>query len=199
MKQPSLVCVLLAFITEALTVLFFPASHASYASAYYYFLSSHCCSLKPTAFIFPFPLWRFPHLPAAHCFCFPFIFPETSLAECIFFFHDAKTLRGSLYWCIYPHQKDNILFWGCVLSSCHQLVGKQNKTKENTSVCTLESLQWASVQNSSVGLLERAQLHDSVPIVKVRWLFNKEIHFQAIASLSRKWVDIWVERLRMEI
>lgn len=153
-KPPSLVCVLLASITEALTVLFFPASHASHASAYYYSLSSLVLPLlQPETHCLYLPISSLKISPSSSrsLFLFPFHFSWNFSAECVFFFHDAKTLRGSLYCCVYPHQKDNILFWGCVLSSCHQLVGKQNQTKENTSVCTLESLQWAFVQNSSVG------------------------------------------------
>lgn len=126
-----------------------------------------------------------------------FFFPESSLAKCIFPFMMQK-LRGSLYWYIYSHQKGNILFWGCILSSCHRLVGKQNKTKQRKTRLSSHWSLFNELLHKITGK-EPSSSQDSEPKVKNQWLFNKEIHFQVTVSTSRKWMGSIVEHLRMEI
>lgn len=184
-KPPSLVCVLLASITEALTVFFFPASHASHASAYYYSLSCLVLPLlQPETHCLYLPISSLkisPSLPAAHCFCFPFIFPETSLLSVFFSFMmqkhwEAVCTAASI------HTRRITFFseavYSVLVTNWWENKTKQRKTRLSAHWSLFSELLykiavWGSGKSPEV-------LHSSVPIVKVQLLFNKEIHFHSL-------------------
>lgn len=190
-KPPSLVCVLLASITEALTVFFFPASHASHASAYYYSLSSLVLPLlQPETHCLYLPISSLKISPSSSrsLFLFPFHFSWNFSAECVFFSFMMQKHWEAVCTAASTHTRRITFFseavYSVLVTNWWENKTKQRKTRLSAHWSLFSELLykiavWGSGKSPEV-------LHSSVPIVKVQLLFNKKIHFQAIASLSRK-------------